>query len=328
MHLAPVSVKLAVEGYISGIEGVNSKSLDPRSVQRFVDQFFRNSLSNRKLVPSIGEIKDASDNLRLYTNPRGTYIHASSNGVDSYYVQENVISDGETTIYEYTKVAPLGIRNNALEYHNDVTPVANTDTESNDLEEREMYGSTDVTVPQVLEYSEEDWNSLEIESLDGYFAEETLGTNETLGTKETGNERLFSLSNNQDIEAVNNRFNEELQQQIDGKLEKTHVYGFGMPSAILKSAGIPSLPIELRASRLSDKSMQENHQFDMAEIKDLPRAVQNPMAVFRSATHIGSNVILTELVHEGKNFIVAIETNRQKGKILINDIRSIHPRTA
>ena len=56
-------------------------------------------------------------------------------------------------------------------------------------------------------------------------------------------------------------------------------------------------------------------------------AIQKPLAVFRSATHIGSNVILTELKHDGKNFVVAIETNRQAGKINVNSIHSIHPRT-
>jgi hypothetical protein len=65
----------------------------------------------------------------------------------------------------------------------------------------------------------------------------------------------------------------------------------------------------------------------LSEVKDLVSAIQKPLAVFRSATHIGSNVILTELKHDGKNFVVAIETNRQAGKINVNSIRSIHPRT-
>ena len=99
-----------------------------------------------------------------------------------------------------------------------------------------------------------------------------------------------------------------------------------MPSRILHSAGIPNLPIELVASRLSDKSMQENHPFDLSEVVDLPNAIQRPLAVFRSATHVGSNVILTNLKHEGRNYIVAIETNRRAGKVLVNSIRSVHYR--
>ena len=99
-----------------------------------------------------------------------------------------------------------------------------------------------------------------------------------------------------------------------------------MPSRILHSAGILNLPIELVASHLSDKSMQENHPFDLSEVVDLPNAIQSPLAVFRSATHVGSNVILTNLKHEGLNYIVAIETNRRAGKVLVNSIRSVHYR--
>jgi hypothetical protein len=100
----------------------------------------------------------------------------------------------------------------------------------------------------------------------------------------------------------------------------------GKPSAALLSAKIPDLPIELRSSRLNDKSMQENHPFDVREIIDLPKAIQNPLAVFRSATHIGSFVIMTELEHNEKNYVVALQTNRRKGNIEVNDIRSVYPK--
>lgn len=129
------------------------------------------------------------------------------------------------------------------------------------------------------------------------------------------------------IEEVNRRFNQELEQQIAGTLPKGHVYQLGKPSNALKRAGIPDLPIEMASARLLHKSNQENHPFDLSEVGNLPNAVQYPIAVFRSATHIGSNVILTELKQGNKNFVVAIETNRQQGKITVNSVRSIHPRT-
>ena len=128
------------------------------------------------------------------------------------------------------------------------------------------------------------------------------------------------------VEDANSRFNEQLEQQIAGTLPQGHIYQLGTPSPILLSCGLPNLPIELAASRLSDKSMQENHPFDLPEIEGLVDAIQNPLAVFRSATRIGSNVILTELKHGDKSFVVAIQTNRRKGRITVNDIRSIHYR--
>lgn len=131
-----------------------------------------------------------------------------------------------------------------------------------------------------------------------------------------------------ELEEVNERFNDELRQQINGTLPKGHVYQLGNPSDALLSSSIPDLPIELAASRLTDKSMQENHPFDLPEVEDLPKAIQNPLAVFRSATHIGSFVVMTEIEHKGKNFVVAIQANKKKGRIEINDIRSVHYRTS
>lgn len=148
---------------------------------------------------------------------------------------------------------------------------------------------------------------------------------------ESGNDILFRspyFSSLADLDAINEKFNQDLQAQIEGKLPKQYVYKMGYPSVILKSATIPDLAIELTASRLRDKSIQENHPFDLMEVKDLPKAIQNPLAVFMSATHIGSYVIMTEISHNGRNFITAIEANKIKGKIEINDIRSIHYRSS
>lgn len=146
--------------------------------------------------------------------------------------------------------------------------------------------------------------------------------NENKEKPKGGNDILFRES-----DEVNRKFNEELQQQIDGSLPKGHVYLLGKPSAFLKAAGIPDLPIELASSRLSGKSLQENHPFELSEVEDLPNSIQNPLAVFRSATHIGSFVVMTEIEHKGKNFVVAIQANKKKGRIEINDIRSVHYRT-
>lgn len=128
------------------------------------------------------------------------------------------------------------------------------------------------------------------------------------------------------IDEVNDQFNAELQQQIEGSLPKGHIYQLGHPSEALQAAGIPNLPIELAASCLSNKSKQENHPFELSEIENLLEAIQQPLAVFRSATHIGSYVVLTEIKHQGKNYVAAIQTHRKKGSLEINDIRSIYPK--
>ena len=78
------------------------------------------------------------------------------------------------------------------------------------------------------------------------------------------------------LEAVNARFNEELQQQIDGTLPKGHVYRLGMPGAILRSAGIENLPIELSSERIAVKASTDyvnNHPFTLSAIQNLPKAL-------------------------------------------------------
>ena len=127
-----------------------------------------------------------------------------------------------------------------------------------------------------------------------------------------------------ELQQINLLFNEQLQLQIDGKLKAGHVYKLGNPSDVLLRAGIPDNPIEMASRRLVDKSLQTNHPFELAELVDLVLAIQDPLIIFRSATHYGSYVLLTELLHENKNYVLAIETNRTQGKLKVNSVRSIH----
>ena len=131
-----------------------------------------------------------------------------------------------------------------------------------------------------------------------------------------------------EVDDVNERFNDELDEQIKGVLPAGHVYDLGMPSDVLLSVGIPNLPIELSAERLQKKSEQENHPFSIEDVKDLPKAIQNPIAVFDSRTKQGSKVILTELQHDGNNFVVVmrVRTSDDAQEVEVNDIRSLYPK--
>jgi len=131
-------------------------------------------------------------------------------------------------------------------------------------------------------------------------------------------------------EEINNRFNGELQRQIEGTLSKGHIYQLGRPMDILRNAGIPDLPIEVNADVLALKaSPNYGHPFELSEIKDLPNAMQDPIMVFDSKTRKESKVILIEQQSKGVNFVVAMEMNH-KGKynknIEINSIRSVYPK--
>ncbi|GHT12619.1 hypothetical protein AGMMS4956_07510 [Bacteroidia bacterium] len=131
-----------------------------------------------------------------------------------------------------------------------------------------------------------------------------------------------------DIEAINRNFNVELQQQIDGTLPKGHVYQMGMPQGILLSIGVPNMPIELIASRLTVKSTQENHIFNLTEVKDLPKAISNPIAVFSYGDKSKAVNIITEIEHNDNKFLVGMSLNPEVDgkKLEINSIRNVFPR--
>jgi hypothetical protein len=131
------------------------------------------------------------------------------------------------------------------------------------------------------------------------------------------------------LDAINARFNEELQRQVDGTLPAGHVYRLGVPGEILQSTGTPSLPIELTAKRLAEKSGEDNshhHPFNILEIRNLPRAIQNPLAVFSYGDRTKAQNVITQISINDRNVLVGIHFNRIKDGIEINDIRGLYPK--
>lgn len=127
---------------------------------------------------------------------------------------------------------------------------------------------------------------------------------------------------------TNEKFNNELQQQINGTLPKGHVYELGNPSEVLLSAGLPNLPIEMAASQLAYKSNSGKHDFDLSEVMDLPNAISNPIAVFEYGDKKKAQNILTILEHNGDHFLVGMFIRPTvKGRVLeINSIRNVFPK--
>ena len=72
--------------------------------------------------------------------------------------------------------------------------------------------------------------------------------------------RLQKKDEEVELECVNERFNDELTMQIEGKLPQGPVYEMGLPGRKLLSTGIPNLPIRLQASVLNKKSNDPSHR--------------------------------------------------------------------
>ena len=130
------------------------------------------------------------------------------------------------------------------------------------------------------------------------------------------------------VAALNTRFNNELQQQIDGNLPSNHIYQMGNPGQILRSTGLPDLPIQMNAKRLQDKATLFDHNFELYEVKDLVKALQNPLAVFSYGDKTKAQNIIVPLQKDGKNFIVGLSLNPTVGgkALEINSIRNVFPK--
>ncbi len=125
------------------------------------------------------------------------------------------------------------------------------------------------------------------------------------------------------LEEVNKRFNEELQQQIDGTLSQGHVYRLGRPGAILRAAGFPDLPIELSAKHLAQKATQGNHEFDISDMRNLVKAINRPLAVFAYGDKTKAQNVIVEIERDGKKFVVGVHFNQERDGIEVNSIRGL-----
>lgn len=144
--------------------------------------------------------------------------------------------------------------------------------------------------------------------------------------KKSGDDMLYR--SDELIESINEQFNEELQQQIDGTLPKGHIYQLGNPGNVLLGTGVPNLPIQLNSTRLIDKATRFGHNYGLEEIKDLVVALQSPIAVFAYGDKSKGQNIIVELSSNDKNFVVGMSLNPTVGgkTLEINSIRNVLPK--
>lgn len=126
------------------------------------------------------------------------------------------------------------------------------------------------------------------------------------------------------VEIMNRRFNDELKEQITGKLETGHIYQLGMPGEILRTAGFPAIPIEMSSTRLHEKSQQENHKFELSDVVDLVKALNAPVAVF----HYGNSAmnVIVDVEKGGKHFLVGVHFKQSREGVEVSSVRGIFPK--
>ncbi len=124
----------------------------------------------------------------------------------------------------------------------------------------------------------------------------------------------------EELDFVNEMFNERLGTLTDTNADKV-VFSLGRPSAILRSAGVEDRPMKLYGNKVMKK--MRKHGFALEELRDLPRAVADPIAVFDNYGKDGNRSVLTELKTQQGNFLVAIDLGKGVEDIDFNIISSV-----
>ena len=121
------------------------------------------------------------------------------------------------------------------------------------------------------------------------------------------------------LREVNDRFNEQLSELTEENADK-EILSVGYPSDLLRSVGIPNRDIRLYGNKIMKKA--KAHSYLPTDLKDLPTAIQNPIAIFEGS-YKGSYSILTELPLNGENALASVDVN--KGEVQdINLITSVY----
>ncbi len=133
------------------------------------------------------------------------------------------------------------------------------------------------------------------------------------GIKPTGNVH-FSL------QEVNNRFNEELATLTEENAREK-ILNVGTPSSILLACGIENKPIRLYGAKLLSKVRK--HGYDLDDLKNLPLAISEPIAVFNGSKP-NSFAILTEWRVGDNNILAALSVGKGGHDVDFNIIASVY----
>ena len=91
-----------------------------------------------------------------------------------------------------------------------------------------------------------------------------------------------------ELKATNDRFNEELQMQIDGTLPVGHIYQLGMPGNVLLSCGFPN-SLYLNKEKIQGLINQQRTNLADVEYLDLD-SIANVIESFENPSVVDENL--------------------------------------
>ena len=127
---------------------------------------------------------------------------------------------------------------------------------------------------------------------------------------------------NEDIEEINKRFNEELDSFARGEMRSSDKFHLGEPNEILRACGLNAGGITMTQSVL--QTHLKKHGLTTQEIKDLPKAIQNPIMVYEWGTKAKNTVVITSIERGNERITISIRLNKNGKGLEVNEISSVH----
>jgi hypothetical protein len=130
-----------------------------------------------------------------------------------------------------------------------------------------------------------------------------------------------------DLEAVNRRFNEELDSFNAGTLKPHEALHLGKPLEILQASGVKNGEMTVTQKTLKDHL--KLHGLTVEDLKGLAKAIQDPIMVYEWGTKAKSTIIITELTtRDGRKITVALRAEHKGNNLSVNEIASVHGKAA
>ena len=160
------------------------------------------------------------------------------------------------------------------------------------------------------------------------------GENDRINTVNEVADKLdikFSLADDSDTSGIftpnkteAQRYNAQVDEWINGKMKSSDLFKLGRTPVVLRELGARDLPIVM-SQDVMVKVTGGKHSISLDELKQLPKAIADPIMAFKSATVNNAYVILTELTDKyGNDVVVAMHLNRFNYENRINRIASVY----
>jgi hypothetical protein len=147
---------------------------------------------------------------------------------------------------------------------------------------------------------------------------------DNIGTFDKNNKdiRFHKVQDKSEIERVNTKFNSKLKEFDRDEMKSNEQFDLGMPSEILIASGIPTARITMTQSVL--KKHLVKHSLKTEDIKDLVRAIQNPIMIYEWGTKAKNSVIITAIQRGNQRITISIRLDKDEKGLKVNGISSIH----